>query len=58
MNELKHTMISKAVEIYTDIYPVITKRDLRECFTTEGNVLVFWFNTADESTHVLTTRIS
>lgn len=50
-------MISKAVELYTNIYPVITKRDLGECFTTEGNVLVFWFNTADESTHVLTTRI-
>ncbi|MBN1307991.1 MAG: hypothetical protein JXA18_08750 [Chitinispirillaceae bacterium] len=58
MNDLKHTMISKAVEIYTDIYPVITKYDLRDCFTTEGNELVFWFNTADESTHVLTTRIS
>ena len=57
MNELKHTMISKAVDMYTEIYPVITKRDLGECFTTEGNMLVFWFNTADESTHVLTTRI-
>ena len=57
MNELKDIMISKAVEKYSDIYPVITKRDLGECFTTEGNMLVFWFNTADESTHVLTTRI-
>ena len=57
MNELKHKMISKAVELYTDIYPVITKHDLGECFTTEGNMLVFWFNTADESTHVLTTKI-
>lgn len=58
MNELKHTLISKAIELYTEIRPVTTKRDLRECFTIEGNVLVFWFNTADESTHVLTTRIS
>ncbi|MBN1575047.1 MAG: hypothetical protein JW913_00740 [Chitinispirillaceae bacterium] len=58
MNELKHTMISKAVEQYSAIYPLITKGDLRECFTTEGNTLFFWFNTADESTHVLTTRIS
>lgn len=58
MNELKHIMIRKAVAMYTDIYPVITKHDLEECFTTEGNMLVFWFNTADESTHVLTTRIA
>jgi hypothetical protein len=57
MNELKNIMISKAVAQYTDIYPVVTKHDLGECFTTEGNILVFWFNTADESTHVLTTRI-
>jgi hypothetical protein len=57
MNELKNIMISKAVEIYTDIYPVVTKHDLGECFTTEGNILVFWFNTADESTHVLTSRL-
>ena len=58
MNELKNIMICKAVEMYADIYPLITKQDLGECFTTEGNVLMFWFNTADESTHVLTTRIS
>ena len=57
MNELKNTMISKAVEKYTDIYPLVTKHDFGECFTTEGNLLVFWFNTADESTHVLTTKI-
>ena len=57
MNELKNIMISKAVEMYTDIYPVVAKSDLGECFTTEGNILVFWFNTADESTHVLTSRL-
>jgi hypothetical protein len=58
MNELKHILISKAVEIYTDIYPVINKDKLGDCFTTEGNILVFWFNTADESTHVLTRKIA
>ena len=57
MNELKNIMISKAVEIYADIYPVITKERLGDCFTTEGNMLVFWFNTADESTHVLTRKM-
>ena len=50
-------MISKAVEQYTDIYPVITRKNLSDCFTTEDKILVFWFNTADESTHVLTTKI-
>lgn len=58
MNELKIKMISKAVEMYTDIYPLITKEKLGDCFTIEGKILVFWFNTADESTHVLTGKIA
>jgi hypothetical protein len=57
MNELKHTLISKAVEEYTDIFPVITKHTLGDCFTTDGDLLVFWFNTADESTHVVTSPL-
>ncbi len=57
MNDLKDIMINRAVALYADIRPVYAKHDLDECFTTEGNMLVFWFNTADESTHVLTTRI-
>jgi len=55
MNELKNIMISKAIAMFAEIHPVTSKSDLHECFTTEENMLVFWFNTADESTHVLTT---
>jgi len=57
MNELKNIMISKAVAMYSNIYPVKSKKDLDDCFTTEDNLLVFWFNTADDSTHVITTRL-
>jgi hypothetical protein len=54
MNEIKNKMIKLAVERYKDIYPCSDKENLGECFTTEGSTIIFWFNTADESTHVLT----
>ncbi|MCW8965134.1 MAG: hypothetical protein OQK82_00395 [Candidatus Pacearchaeota archaeon] len=57
MNEIKYTLIGQAIEQYTDIYPVVTKKKLRDCFTTEGDLLMFWFNTSDESTHVITSRL-
>lgn len=57
MSELKNIMISQAVEMYREIYPCTTKQKLGECFTTEGTMLMFWFNTTDESTHVLASQI-
>jgi hypothetical protein len=53
MNELKNRLISKAQEIFIKIYPCGGKRDLTDCFTVIGNKLVFWFNTEDQSTHLL-----
>lgn len=53
MNELKKNLINKAQEIFIKIYPCGGKSDLGECFTIIGNKLVFWFNTEDQSTHLL-----
>lgn len=47
-------MIKTAFEIYKDIHPCSTNVDFSDCFTTEGNLIMFWFNTSDNSTHVLT----
>lgn len=50
-------MIFKAIEMYKEIYPCASKLDLVDCFTTEGDTVLFWFNTSDESTHVLTATL-
>ncbi len=50
-------MIFKATQLYKEIYPCRSKTELGDCFTTEGNLVLFWFNTSDESTHVLTSSI-
>lgn len=53
MDEIKDYMIFQATQLYKEIYPCRSKTDLSDCFTTEGNQVFFWFNTSDESTHVL-----
>ncbi len=58
MNELKQNMINLATVRYNAIFPCASKRNLGECFTLEGNQMLFWFNTADQSTHVLAQDIN
>jgi hypothetical protein len=53
MNEMKRKMISQARETFKTIYPCGNKTALIDCFTKMGNKLVFWFNTEDQSTHLL-----
>ena len=54
MNELKRKMIRKAVQQYKRIYPCGSKRNFSECFTLIDDSIVFWFNTEDRSTHLMT----
>lgn len=58
MNELKKRMISQAKSVYKNIYPCGDKKNLQECFTVMDNRLVFWFNTEDDSTHLITSPSS
>ncbi len=53
MNALKKKLIKRATQAYKHIYPCTNKRSLYECFTSEGERLLFWFNTADNNTHLL-----
>lgn len=53
MNDIKLHLIQQAQELYREIHPCSNKSELGDCFTTEGNTLMFWFNTNDSSTHVL-----
>ena len=53
MNEMKTDMMQKARERYQRIFPCASRGNLNECFTLEGSRLYFWFNTEDDSTHVM-----
>jgi len=58
MNELKSHLINKARERYRSIYPCHPKEDINECFTVEENKLLLWFNTEDNSTHLVSRELS
>jgi hypothetical protein len=58
MNQLKQEMIRTARKRYQAIYPCASKKSLSECFTLEEDRIVFWFNTEDSTTHVLTEQIA
>jgi len=58
MNELKIKMISEATKNFNTIYPCGNKMTFDDCFTTNEDQLLFWFNTEDQSTHVMTKSLN
>ncbi len=52
-NAREKALIKKAIEKYGVIRPSGTKTSFKECFTSDAGKLVFWFNTEDDSTHVV-----
>ncbi|MCL2182289.1 MAG: hypothetical protein FWB85_02320 [Chitinispirillia bacterium] len=57
MEQLKKSMIQRARRQYKQIYPCVPKRSLQECFTTYGDEVSFWFNTADKSTRLIVCKM-
>lgn len=57
MSALQKLLMERAVETYDQIYPCASKRSFEECFTTLGKKCLFWFNTADHSTHMVVAEI-
>lgn len=52
----KNALIEKARMKYKRIFPCGDKKSLSECFTKEEDELIFWFNTEDDSTRVVTKK--
>ncbi len=57
MNKIKEKMIRKALGVHKKIYPCKGKSHFDECFTIEGKKIIFWFNTEDQTTHILFAKI-
>ncbi len=49
----KRLLIDFAMQQYEEIFPCANREKLDDCFTDDEGRLFFWFNTRDESTHVL-----
>lgn len=57
MGEIKLRLIQKAIDEYKRIFPCTNAKHLNDCFTFTGNRLFFWFNTEDNSTHIVIEEI-
>ncbi|MBD3315151.1 MAG: hypothetical protein GF344_05145 [Chitinivibrionales bacterium] len=54
MNQIKKKLIEIATKKHEKIYPCVSRGSLDECFTVEGDRIMFWYNTEDHSTHLIT----
>ncbi len=57
MNQVQEELIESALTQYRRIFPCGNKIRIEEGFTIEGRQLHFWFNTEDNSTHLLSREI-
>ncbi len=53
MNKTKVRMIEKAQKRHKKIFPCAHKEDFEDCFTNSSDYMFFWYNTEDNSTHVI-----
>jgi hypothetical protein len=58
MSELENALIDKAVALHKKIYPCSKRERLADCFTRYENRVFFWYNTEDQSTHMLYTEVT
>lgn len=58
MSDIERRMIRQAERKYKKIFPCCHKESFSECFTRVENRVLFWFNTEDHSTHVLSKELN
>jgi hypothetical protein len=56
LSDFEQSMIHKAQLEHGRIYPCANKPSFEECFTVDNGMHLFWFNTEDKSTHVITAK--
>lgn len=57
MEEIKEKLIQTAIERFNTILPYENRDHLHEGFSLVGNVLMFWFDTVDNSSHLVSVKL-
>jgi hypothetical protein len=58
MEELKRALIEKAEKKFKKIKPCLTHADFSNSFTVDEGRIIFWFNTEEDTTRILTSKIN
>lgn len=53
MGTIEQKIMEQALRKYKKIYPCGSKKSLWECFTRYNDSVLFWFNTEDDTTHMI-----
>lgn len=54
MSREEKRLIKKAKNVYKRIFPCGGKESFKECFSKYNDKLFLWFDTEDDSTHLIT----
>jgi hypothetical protein len=57
MESVEKKMIKKARATYKKIFPCPHRGRLEECITRDATHIYFWFNTEDQSTHLMVEKV-
>lgn len=57
MGELERKLIQKAIQRHKNIFPCSRRGTFEASFTREVDRILFWYNTKDKSTHVVSARL-
>ena len=58
MGREEKRLIKKAQSVYKKIFPCGGKESFKDCFTKYEDKLFLWFDTEDQSTHIMTEDIA
>jgi len=53
MTDLEERLVIRASEMHSKIFPCAARKEFAQCFTKDRGKLCFWYNTEDQSTHLL-----
>ena len=57
MSAIQKELIESARKAFHEIFPCSSKGTLEECFTIFNQKCLFWFNTEDNSTHLMAAEL-
>ena len=58
MTDIEEKLITQARKMHKEIYPCPQRGSFERCFTKDSQRIYFWFNTEDQSTHVVTADVN
>jgi hypothetical protein len=53
MTTLEAKLMDQATAIHDKIFPCSATKEFEQCFTRDEGKLCFWYNTRDQSTHMV-----